>query len=268
MFRGSIALYSVFFVLIAGSILKFHLVPSEEVVCDGAKSNALEARQVRSQVSKDFWVSGSAGRTRATIGGIESTLNLVMRGGKIEGVERLVNVDSKTSQGHHFTANEGIYFYPSNHFWAINATLECEGLLKGRAQKIEMSLTGSHLLCSGGVELDAQKERLHVAAETGSVVFGKELLLSEMHCQGSVQLKRDDTFALAKQFDYFAEKDLAILSCPLPERVLFWQQSARLSAPEVRMKLDSGKVEGLGDVHCSFDLEEQNLFDAIFAKYL
>lgn len=77
-----------------------------------------------------------------------------------------------------------------------------------------------------------------------------------------------ETVALADQVLYRFEEETFFLLSTAPKRVLFWQQGLSMSAPEVRIKRIDGSVEGIGDVHFSFSLEEQNALSEIFSKYL
>lgn len=76
----------------------------------------------------------------------------------------------------------------------------------------------------------------------------------------------DESFGLADRFLYiFSEKTLYLFSDP-PKRVLFWQEGSALSAPQIQIQ--KGKIQGIGDVRCSFDLQEKNAIAELFSKYL
>jgi hypothetical protein len=78
--------------------------------------------------------------------------------------------------------------------------------------------------------------------------------------------------AVADRVTYVpSDKTLHLFMNP-PRRVLFWQEGMRLSAPEIVIhqgpETKKEAIEGIGDVHFSFDLEEQNFLDQLFQKYL
>jgi hypothetical protein len=79
----------------------------------------------------------------------------------------------------------------------------------------------------------------------------------------------DRTFngaAIADTITYNPIDKTVLLSTIAPKKVLFWQEGLRMSAPEVLLHQD--KIEGLGHVHFTFTLEEQNTIDNLFGKYL
>jgi hypothetical protein len=81
----------------------------------------------------------------------------------------------------------------------------------------------------------------------------------------AAKLEGKESFALAEKVVYDPiEKTLLFSST---KKVLFWQEGLSLSAQEVLIKKDQ-TVEGKGDVHFCFDLEEKNSIEQLFKQYL
>jgi hypothetical protein len=58
-----------------------------------------------------------------------------------------------------------------------------------------------------------------------------------------------------------------ILSAEAPRRVLFWQQDATLSAPEIWITQDKTLL-GKGDLRCTLNREEEKMLNQLISKYL
>ena len=100
-----------------------------------------------------------------------------------------------------------------------------------------------------------------------------------LYCEGSVRMvssaiANQKSFALADQLSYLPETKTMILSSLAPNRVLFWQSSGdiSLSAPQVRVQWDAETqreiVQGIGDVHFHFTMQEEDSIETLFSKYL
>lgn len=72
--------------------------------------------------------------------------------------------------------------------------------------------------------------------------------------------------AIADTVTYNPIAKTILLSTAAPKKVLFWQEGLRMSAPEVLLQHDT--VHGIGHVHFTFTLEEQNSLDKLLEKYL
>ena len=63
-----------------------------------------------------------------------------------------------------------------------------------------------------------------------------------------------------------------LLSSEAPSRVLFWQNDLQLAAPQIQIAPDSSTslitVQGIGDVHFSFDLNEENAIQEFLRCFL
>lgn len=129
--------------------------------------------------------------------------------------------------------------------------------------------------------IDFKDERIHLEASSGRMTYQEttgKLEPQALYCEGSVRLissiiQNQESFALADQLVYFPQTRTIILSCRAPNRVLFWQTSGdmTLSAPEVHVRLDpktkQETVQGIGDVHFRFTMQEENTIKDIFTKY-
>lgn len=130
------------------------------------------------------------------------------------------------------------------------------------------------------LEGTVQIEHLNEMKAEGSsalVTYQGEFQCTHFSLKGNVSLQSNridgkESFALADALSYNPTEKLFILSAEAPKKVLFWQDDLRLSANEVRIrpdpntKLDS--IEGIGDVHFAFDLEEENAIHEFFRNLL
>jgi lipopolysaccharide export system protein LptA len=124
------------------------------------------------------------------------------------------------------------------------------------------SLPNTHCqVLQGDDKIDAQKIRFDLSSQTVSLEGDVRLISSKIRGQKS--------FAAADSILYgLAEKTLTLSSIP-PRKVLFWQKDLSLSADQVIVRQDpETTVEGMGDVHFSFDLEETDYFQKFFQNYL
>ncbi len=153
----------------------------------------------------------------------------------------------------------------------------------------------SSLICQGPMTLDPlerllrtdqglefKDERIHLEAQKGRLTYqenNSHLQPQALYCEGSVRLisskiQDQESYALADQMVYLPATRTIILTSRPPSRVLFWQASGNmtLSAPEVHVRLDpetkQETVRGIGDVHFRFSLQEENMIETIFSKYL
>ncbi len=93
---------------------------------------------------------------------------------------------------------------------------------------------------------------------------------------GNVQLhgyiEDKESFALAETLHYFPKERKMLLSSEAPSRVLFWQNDLQLAAPQIQIAPDSSTslitVQGIGDVHFSFDLNEENAIQEFLRCFL
>ncbi len=96
--------------------------------------------------------------------------------------------------------------------------------------------------------------------------FEPELLTLTGHVHLiSSQIQNKESYAVAESLTYNPKEKTLLFSSE--RKVLFWQEGLSLSATEVLIREDQ-TVEGKGEVHFSFDLEEQNFINDFFNNYL
>lgn len=119
-------------------------------------------------------------------------------------------------------------------------------------------------LIRGEERIDASEIRFDLLQETLLLIGNVQLLSS--------RIKNKRSFATADSLLYHPQKKSLIFSCAPPKKVLFWQEGLSLSASEVRVFQDPASetetIEGLGDVHFSFDGEEKNTIEKLISNYL
>ncbi len=110
--------------------------------------------------------------------------------------------------------------------------------------------------------LDLETDSAYVDAEKGQLIVEGNVRLISSNFQGK------ETYAIAEKAYYSLTDRQLLLTGSSHRNVLFWQDGFCLTAPEVHIERDLEKVQGIGDVHFTFDLEEQNYFEQIFSVYL
>lgn len=99
-------------------------------------------------------------------------------------------------------------------------------------------------------------------------------LKKDFFCQGNIrffyhQVEKQPSFASADTLEYLPASRQFLLTAFSPHRVLYWQEGFCLSAPQVKIHPDPKQgIEGIGDVHFTFEPEEKAFFDALFSRYL
>lgn len=254
------------------------------------------AEQMRSGLVKEIW---SEGRERYfRIESERSTIHLNQKKGAIEIEESLENIESWLPEGVSLKAKQGLYSYPSHQ-------LQIQEI--GKLEKDDHVIQGDRIdldfekqtLCfqnprgsfqSGAFFFDAKRliwvkgeNLLHLEEEVRVQSFEKFSLLAN---EGSVQLdgftpqkvylrgqvrvigaeiEGKPSYALADELHYDpVTKELLLCA---EKRVLFWQEGLSLSAPKVLIH-GKERVEGLGEVHFVFDLEEKNFIEKLLGQYL
>jgi hypothetical protein len=304
MFIRSFAL--IFFSLLA--VYWFHIridaqdiIKCEQLLQESAEiraKNALAdapASQLRHKVQKDIW---SQNETRHVQIQSEESQLILQKNEQLEGVEELKNLRCTLEDDLILTAEEGIYAFPSHSFSAqknchlakednyIDGTFLDLNLEKGiltydnpvghlssgpfdfTAKKLTWYKKTGKILLEEDVTIYRQDKTIINAEKATLALHEFEPLLFEM--EGHVQLISSElnekkSFAIADKLIYHPIEETLVFSSA--KRVLFWQDGLSLSAPEVLISKDQSVV-GLGDVHLSFDLEEQNSINALFKQYL
>lgn len=254
------------------------------------------AYQKRQGVQKDLWTQN--GTRHFCIQSQTSGLTIRQKKDKIEATETLRNIECITPNGIKLMAEEGIYDYPSHQFIAqkncrleqgenhiagsrIHLDLSVEKMTlenpKGRIESGELDFTAKTLLWEKNnaqiyliddVRLQ-QKEDLVFLANRG-IVYLKEYKPTLVILEDNVRLisshfQGKESYAMADRLSYDPIAKTILFKAD--RRVLFWQDGLTLSASEVLIRQDE-TIEGHGDVHFTFDMEEQNQIDAFFKQYL
>lgn len=104
-----------------------------------------------------------------------------------------------------------------------------------------------------------------------------DLASEEIHCfnvVGQMQsIQNKESFIIADKVIYRSPSQVLVLLADSPEnKVLFWQEGCSLSASKIEITKDpiTGEevVQGKGDVHFTFTLEEQNMINRLISQYL
>ena len=98
-------------------------------------------------------------------------------------------------------------------------------------------------------------------------------LYQPIELQGNIRLiapswQEKKLYALADTAHYYPDKRVCFLHGSLERNVLCWQDGALFSAPELHIHENLKTIEVLGDARFSFNIEEQQLFERIFSRYL
>lgn len=248
------------------------------------------AKQIRQGVQKDIWA-----QKHFILQSEQSELIFSQKKEQTEAIEKLQNL---TLQGDFLlTADEGFYSHPSHQFIAqknchftrdqntIDGTRIHFDLLK---EVITYENPQGHL--KNGLEFTAKEliwnkkeNKLYLTRQVTihdpkqSTLIANEGIVSLNEFEPeileligdvrviSTRINDKETFALADKLTYHPLNKTILLSSA--KKVLFWQEGLSLSASEVFIRPDQ-TIEGRGNVHFSFDMDEQNYIDQLFKQYL
>lgn len=251
------------------------------------------AHQKRQGLQKDIW---SQNETRHfQVQSEHSELTLSQKKDKIEAIEQLRQIRC-IIDNEELTADEGIYQYPSHQFTAQNncRIAQNENYIDGTRIHFDLAqeiVTYEHpkgylapfhfsasrliwhkkegkLYLTDRVTIE-QPDRTTLFADQGNLALDQFHLL-QLTLEGNVrllstQIQGKESHAVADTLTYNPLDKTILLSAV--RKVLFWQEGLSLSASEVLIRPDH-TVEGHGDVHFAFDLDEQNYIDQLFKQYL
>lgn len=254
------------------------------------------AHQKRQDVQKDIWTQNETRHFQ--IHSKDSDLTLSQKKEKIEAVEQLKEIECTIENGFTLTAGEGIYTFPSHQFIAQKNCHLVQNQNQIDGTRIHLDLVQEIVtydnpkgfLASGPLHFSAQKliwdkkaailhltqqvhieqpEQFTLVADLGTVQLN-DLQPTLVILEGNVRLiasrvQDKESFALADTLTYDPIQKTLLFSAE--KKVLFWQEGLSLSAPEILIRQDQS-VEGHGDVHFAFDLDEQNFIDELFKQYL
>jgi lipopolysaccharide export system protein LptA len=252
------------------------------------------AQQQRQGVRKDIWSHDEI--THLQIESEHSELILTQKKDKTEIIEELQKIRCAVENDFTLTADEGIYAYPSHQFIAqknchltqnenhidgtrIHLDLASEivtyenpkgtcGTLNFTAKQLIWKKKEGKLYLTDHVTID-QPDQFTLLADEGVLTLN-QLHPAELILKGNVRLlssriQDKNSYAIADTLIY--DPILKTLLFTADKKVLFWQEGLSLSANQIFIRSDQ-TVEGRGDVHFTFDLEEQNFIDKLFKQYL
>jgi hypothetical protein len=217
------------------------------------------ARQDRQGVQKDIW---SQNETRHyQIQSEHSTLTLTQKKDKIEAIENLKRLHCSFGSDT-LTADDGIYIFPSHQFTAQNncRIVHNDNYIDGTAIYSDLS---QEIITYDNPQGYFAPFNFTACSLIWYKKEGKLLLEGNVRLNGTLQDK--PSYAIADTVTYHPIDKTILLSSQ--HKVLFWQDGLSLSATSVRIREDQ-TVEGHGNVHFAFDLEEQNSINELFKQYL
>jgi hypothetical protein len=172
----------------------------------------------------------------------------------------------------HYQAMPGqqgtLKLFPTCRLTFASATLDSEGPLNLRLQEN---------LAETEHPLKYQDTFIRIEAQNGRLTYLNEANHIEpqaIYCDGNVRIYSEENYALADQLVYFPKTQTLHLFAQAPGHVLFWKSDGtiQISAPEVQAHFDhkqqKEEIQGIGDVHFTFDLDEENRIETLFGKYL
>ncbi len=254
------------------------------------------AQQTRQGVQKDIWTQ--EGTRHFQMKSEHSELILSQKKEKTEAIEQLKDIRCSIDDEWFLTANEGFYQFPSHQFTAqkncrlLQNQNEIDGTQihfdlikematyenpKGYLSSASLRFTAKKLIwhkkigklyLTDHVAIE-QPNQFTLIADSGTLMldaFQPTLLILEGNVRLiSSRIQNKESYAVADSLTYNPLKKTLLFSAA--RKVLFWQEGLSLSASEVFIQQDQ-TIEGRGDVHFAFDLEEQNLIDEFFQQYL
>ncbi|MCC6127849.1 MAG: hypothetical protein IT584_01435 [Chlamydiae bacterium] len=201
-----------------------------------------DAKEARSNVQKDIWTMKNGKESHAQLCSDSSDLTIYEKNRKFYAKEifqhlmGFVELDGKET--YNIEAKDGFYEAPNLEFFIYDANLYTDRTFFLEASK-------AHLISLQG-----------------------PLLLQDNVRFVSLLWQDKQTFALADSATYCPQRRLFILKGLPGKPVLCWQNGATFAASELHILQDTKTVEGVGDIRCSFDREEQKTFSEMFARYL
>ncbi len=168
------------------------------------------------------------------------------------------------ARGEHATGNalgKTVEIGPTCRLEFPSAFLKCEGPL---------SLHLQEQIAETALPFHYEDAEFCIDAQEGKLLYA-EGKPQTIQCVGMVRLSSEENYALADELVYFPETKKLHLLAKESGRVLFWKSdgSIQISAPQVAAHLgEREEIKGIGDVHCTFDLEEEHRIESFFGKYL
>lgn len=251
------------------------------------------AHQKRQGVQKDLW---SQNETRhLQIQSEHSELVLTQEKDKVEAIEQLKHIRCSI-ENDTLTADDGMFTFSSQEFTTQNNChlAQQENYVDGTrihfnlaqetvtyenpkgyiapfhftAQSLVWYKKEGKLVLLDHVTVE-QPGKFTLLANRGDLTFD-QLQPTQLVLVGNVRfmstyIQDKESYATADTLTYHPIEKHLLLSAD--RKVLFWQEGLTLSASEVLIRQDR-TIEGHGDVHFVFDLEEQNYIDELFHNFL
>ncbi len=252
------------------------------------------AHQSRRGVQKDIWTQNETRYVQ--IESQHSHLTLSQNKEKTEALEELKQIRCSLPGSVILTADEGTYAFPSHQFIAQNNCRLVQGSNYIDGARIHLDLAQETVtyqqpcgylapfhFTADTLIWNKKENKIHLVDHV-IIRHPDPLLLEADHAtltfddlqptlfvlEGNVHLlsshfQGKESYALSDTLTYTPSDRSFLFSSA--RKVLFWQEGLSLSASQVLVRPDH-TVEGHGDVHFSFDLEEQNSIDQLFKRYL
>lgn len=254
------------------------------------------AHQFREHVQKDIWTQDET--RHFLIQSQQSDLTIYQNREKTEAVERLQMIHGKIDDDLTLSADLGIYTFPSHQFIAEKNCLLSQNQNTIHGSRIHLDLIKEMVslenpqghLTAGSIHFEAKRlvwdkkqeklylyEDVKIEQEDQFTILANDGVLEldaltpiRMTLQNNVRLiaskiQDKESFAVGDSLSYNTSDETFLFEAK--KRVLFWQEGFTLSAPKIMIHKDQ-TVQGIGDIHFSFDMEEQNYFDNLFKQYL
>ena len=154
--------------------------------------------------------------------------------------------------------------------------LKEQGLFRFSSDKLLWQKQNDLITLNENITIE-QTDKFLIQADLAQLTLQERKNLKLVEITNNVRLfspciQNKDSFAVADKMVLDPQTQTLTLSAESPKRVLFWQEGITLSAPEIRIAKDpiTGQelIQGKGDIHFSFSVEEQNIMNQFISKYL
>lgn len=223
------------------------------------------AHQMREGVQKKIWSQNETFHIQ--IDSEFSDLSLSQNKSQITAVETLKNIRVQFPDEMILIADVGTYTFPAHQFIAHHNCHLTQAGSSIHGEKVHFDLANENITCENPIGHFTDGLNFTANQLTWNKKENKLYLNGEVHLVSS-RIQEKESFAIADKLIYnLVDKTILLTS---DKKVLFWQEGLALSAPEVIVHRDKPEetIEGFGDVHFSFTIDEQNAIDELFKSYL
>jgi hypothetical protein len=160
-----------------------------------------------------------------------------------------------------------------NFFSKTKANLTTKGIIELDHEKKQIS---AFSLKKQNQDLIYEDSNVYITAKKAKLNYNLDKTIQNITLENDVRFiyqkdKNSLGYGIADKVEYFPiEKTIKLMS-EANKKVLFWQKdnSLKLSANEIHInQKEKNDIKGLGDVRFTFNLEEENLINEIFSKYM